>query len=121
LRVNKYRSLVAWQRARELSLLTLEACSTAYHPRAVALLDQLRRAALSVELNIVEGYALGTRPQFIRHIRIAIGSAAEAQCANELARKLKFLPDPVTEKLEQWLDESLACLHGLLKRLGRRQ
>jgi len=52
---------------------------------------------------------------------VPLGSAAEAQCANDLARKLKFLPDPVTEKLEQWLDESLACLHGLLKRLGRRQ
>ncbi len=119
--MNKYRSLVAWQRARELSLLALEACSAAYHPRAAALLDQLRRSALSVELNIVEGYALGTRAQFLRHLRIAIGSAAEAQCLSELARKLTFLPDPVTARLDELLDESLACLHGLLKRLGRRR
>ncbi|MGH7608101.1 MAG: four helix bundle protein [Gemmatimonadales bacterium] len=118
-RVRKYKTLVAWQRARELSLLAFEATSEAYHPRSRALLDQLRRAALSVELNIVEGYALGSRPQFLRHLRIAIGSAAETECAIELARKLEYLPRPTTDRLTRLVDEILACSHGLVRRLRR--
>lgn len=55
--MRKYRSLVAWQRARESTLHTFKATNDAYHPRANALFDQLRRAVLSIELNIVEGYA----------------------------------------------------------------
>jgi four helix bundle protein len=118
--MRKYRSLIAWQRARELSLLALRATEGARHRRSIVL-DQLARAALSVELNIVEGYALGTRAQFLRHIRIAVGSAAEAECAIDIARILESLPADVTTRLAHLVDETLACLHGLLRRLrGRR-
>jgi four helix bundle protein len=117
--MRKYRSLVAWQRARELSILVFQATATSYDPRFRALFEQLRRAALSVELNIVEGYALGTRAQFVRHIRIAIGSAAESECLTELADHLKCLPKTQIERLGKLLDEILACLHGLLRRLDR--
>ncbi|PYP94724.1 MAG: hypothetical protein DMD38_14900 [Gemmatimonadetes bacterium] len=49
------------------SLLVMRSTDAAYHPRSTVLFDQLRRAALSIELNIVERYALATRAQFIRH------------------------------------------------------
>src|SRR3989442_3144876 len=54
--MRKYRSLVGWQRARALTIATLKATDAAYHPRARALFDQIRRAVISVEANIVEGY-----------------------------------------------------------------
>ena len=41
------------------------------------LLGQLQRAAISVQVNIAEGYGLATSPQFRRHLRIAYGSALE--------------------------------------------
>ncbi len=86
--MEKYRSLNAWKRAHELLLVALRATDAAYHARARALFDQIRRAAISVEANIVEGYALGTAPLFRRHARIAAGSAAEAECLIRAAGEL---------------------------------
>jgi len=116
--MHKYRSLIAWQRARQLSLLILRATESSQKPARYALFDQLRRAAISIEANIVEGYALATKPQFRRHLRIAIGSGAEVECLNELVAALQWLPADVTTQAQALLDEILACLHGLIRRLG---
>jgi len=81
--------------------------------------DQLRRAAVSVEANIVEGYALGTSKLFRRHLRIAMGSAAEAECLARLAGELRYLPEPVVKELEALLGGTMRALHGLLGRPRR--
>jgi four helix bundle protein len=114
--MRKYRSLVAWQRAHQLVILTLKAAEAAARPRSYALLDQLRRATISIEANLVEGYALGTTPLFRRHLRIAVGSAAEAECLLESASELEYLPPDAISIMRKLLDETLATLFGLLRK-----
>jgi len=114
--MRKYRSLVGWQRARALTIATLKATDAAYHPRARALFDQIRRAVISVEANIVEGYALGTPLQFRRHLRIALGSAAEAESLIEVAEELAYLPADVTGRLTGLLDGIIRSLYGLVRK-----
>lgn len=97
-------------------LLALTKSDAAFHPRSKALFDQLRRAAISVEANIVEGYALGTPLQFRRHLRIAMGSAAEAECLTRAAGELEYLPSDVAARLEALLERTMAALHGLLRK-----
>src|SRR6266700_5153525 len=98
--MHKYRSLFAWQQAHQAAVLTLKQCDASYQPRSRALFDQLRRATISVEANIVEGYALGTPLQFRRHLRIAMGSAAEAECLTRMAAEVEYLPSDVAARLE---------------------
>jgi len=114
--MHKYRSLAVWRRAHELVLLSHRATDQAYHPRSRALFDQVRRAATSVEANLVEGYALGTPKQFRRHLRIALGSAAEAECLVRTAGELGYLSDEVAQEAARLLDEVLAMLFGLLRK-----
>ncbi len=113
--MEKYRSLNAWKRAHELLLVALRATDAAYHARARALFDQIRRAAISVEANIVEGYALGTAPLFRRHARIAAGSAAEAECLIRAAGELGYLPSEIVTRCEKLAGDTLALLFGLLR------
>ena len=115
--MRKYRSLVAWQRAHQLVVLTLKTADAAYHARSGALLDQLRRATISVEANIVEGYALSTPLQFRRHLRIAVGSAAEAESLIETASEMDYLPADAVRTMRELVDETLATLFGLLRKL----
>jgi four helix bundle protein len=114
--MRKYRSLVVWQRAHRLSIGLLRATDRAYHPRARAVFEQLRRAALSVEANIVEGYALSTPLQFRRHLRIALGSAAEVECFLEIVRELEYLPRGPLDEFGQLTDLIIGNLFGLVRK-----
>jgi len=49
-------------------------------------------------------------------MRIAMGSAAEAECLTRLAAELEYLPDDVTREMEAVLERAMAALHGLLRK-----
>jgi four helix bundle protein len=114
--MHKYQSLTVWKRADELLVFVLRTTDSAYHPRSRALFDQARRAVISIEANIVEGYALGTPLQFRRHLRIAAGSGAEAECLLRAADKLGYLPHDAAQHSLALLDEILALLFGILRK-----
>ena len=114
--MHKYQSLFAWQQAHKATLLALKQCDAHYHPKSRSLFDQLRRASISIGANIVEGYALSTPLQFRRHLRIAMGSAAEAEYLTRLIAELEYLPKQTTDQLEHLLERSMAALHGLIRK-----
>src|SRR5438132_12278084 len=77
--------------------------------------DQIRRAAVWVPANMVEGYALGTTLQFISCLRVAFGSAAEIHCQLEIARDLDLLGvgcgayERTLDERDMLLPDTLAC------------
>ena len=113
--MHKYQTLDAWKRAHAAAVLAMRSTDAASHPKKWGLFDQIRRAAVSVEANIVEGYALGTVPLCRRHLRIAMGSAAEAECLVRIAAELEYLPTDACKELEERLGGAMRALYGLLK------
>lgn len=113
--MHRYKSLDVWKRAHDSALLALRITDQSYHPKSRSLFDQIRRAAVSIEANVVEGYALGTAPQFARHLLIARGSAAEAECLIRLAVEIGYVAPDKARELERALDRALSTIHGLLK------
>jgi len=116
--VHKYRSLEAWKRAHAAVLLALEVTDGPNPPRTWNVFDQMRRAIVSVEANIVEGYALGTVPLYRRHLRIALGSAAEAECLLNIAAERNYLPPQTVARVLEPLGGSMKAIIGLLRRAG---
>jgi four helix bundle protein len=114
--MDSYRSLLAWQVAHQLVIKSLRGIDDAWHPRCGALLEQLRRAVISIEANIVEGYALGTRPYLLKHARIAFGSAAEAEVLFQDAAELEYLPVTLLEDVQPLVLRSQKLLRGLLQK-----
>ena len=115
--VRRLESLEAWKLARRLAVsayrLTLEPPLS----RHFALTDQIRRAAPSVPANIAEGYGLGTRPQFVRCLRIALGSATELRTHLELVQELKLSPAQPTEDALAQCDRVIGLIVGLIRSL----
>ncbi len=72
-----HTSLVAWQEARTTVLDAIRLCRDHWVPYGAAVFTQLQRSALSVQLNIAEGYAFTRSPTYMRHMGIAYGSSVE--------------------------------------------
>ncbi|HTL04435.1 MAG TPA: four helix bundle protein, partial [Gemmatimonadales bacterium] len=72
-----HKSLLAWQEALRLSKAVLKLTRQYWTPYASELFRQLQRSALSIQLNIAEGHALGDRGRFGNHLSVAYGSATE--------------------------------------------
>lgn len=111
-----HTSLFAWQEARKVSQRVILLAQTHWRPHLKAVYDQLQRSALSVQLNIAEGYALSRPSLFCRHLRIAYGSAIET---NELLEHLaEFLPNErdEIEQIKASSQRSQRLLLGLLHR-----
>ena len=112
--MHRYQSLSVWQRSHALVLIVLRATDAPNHPRCRPVFDQLRRAVISIEANVVEGYALSTRALFRKHLRIALGSAAEVECLLNIATELGYLPDSSVKEGRALLDQCLALLFTML-------
>jgi four helix bundle protein len=76
--------------------------------------SQLRRAAVSVPTNLVEGCARRSRSEYVRFVEIASSSAAEARHLVRLSTRLGFLPQDEGEALHGRYDQLVRGLHGLL-------
>jgi len=118
--VRKLDRLDAWRVAQDLAyhayLLTLDH-RLAKH---FALIDQIRRASLSIPANIAEGYSLGTTAQFIRGLKIALGSNTELYSHLTVLRKLDFLPADQVAIVVDTCSRSIAILIGLIRKLSSR-
>jgi len=86
-----YKKLIVWQKA---DLLAKEIyIRTKNFPREerYGITSQLRRAALSVPTNIVEGYARKRKREFHQFLNIASGSLAETEYLLDFSSGLGFL------------------------------
>jgi four helix bundle protein len=111
-----HTSLHAWQEAHAVTLLVIQLLRTAWKPYGSALFYQLQRAALSVQLNIAEGYTFGDSPTFTRHLGVAYGSAVETgELLRLLADAAILRPEALTE-VRQRNARSQRLILGLLKR-----
>jgi len=111
-----HKSLHAWIEGRTISLAVLRASREYWRPHSAELFRQLQRSALSIQLNIAEGHALGDRGRFGNHLSVAYGSATETSELIELAVDDGILPKDFGVELLQHTHRAERLLLGLLKR-----
>lgn len=83
-----HRDLKAWQAANAAAIAIFRYADRCWTPQRACIFDQLRRAALSVPLNIVEGYAHGPCSRCRFHFGVANASAAETLATLEFMQEL---------------------------------
>ena len=118
--VRDHRSLVAWSEARRVTTIALRVSRTQWKPWAAEVFRQLQRSALSIQLNIAEGHALGDRGRFANHLAIAYGSATETTELFQVGLEEKIFEEDIAL---EGIARSRCCerlLLGLLKKYRER-
>lgn len=126
MREKPYHSSVIWQYADRFVFEVYRATETFPSHEKYNVISQLRRAALSVPLNIVEGQAKGSTKDFVRFLMIARGSLAECSYLLEFSKKMEYMSEETHKRLEKLhydvsvpLQRSISSLKE--KMAGRRQ
>ena len=118
--VRDHKSLKAWQEAHWVAMAAVDLAESYWKPSLRSVYDQLTSAALPAQINIAEGYALGTKPMFVRHLRIAYGSSIETADLLELLAERLVIPVATASST---LEHSRLCqrlLLGLLRKSSHR-
>lgn len=106
--------------ADELMVRLYRATATLPVEERYGLQSQLRRAALSVPLNIVEGSARRTLKEYLSFLNVATASNAEVLYLLTVVRRLGLLQGEPAEKLEAEYRELLKSLRAMLRGLSDR-
>ena len=118
--IERFEEIQAWQLARELCRRVYACTRDGAFARDWALRDQIRRAALSIMLNIAEGFARRTNQEFRQFLFIAHGSAAEVQSALYVALDQDYLTEEQFNLLYRLADRTSRTLSSFIKYLDRR-
>lgn len=113
----KFKDLRVWQQAHELTLLVYKTTAGFPDTERFALVSQMRRAAISVVANIVEGSKRHTAKDRIHFHAIANGSLEELKYYFILSLDLGFINQKEREGLLDLARGVGAMLHGLTNAL----
>ena len=114
-----HNKLKAFQLADELALLVYRATCSFPREELFGLRAQMRRAAVSVASNIVEGCARCTQADYVRFLDIAFGSFRELEYQVSLAQRLGYLDTNAHEPLHNKCTETSKVLAALIRSLRK--
>ncbi len=103
--MNNYKKLIVWQKADELAFEIYKVSAKFPKSELFGITAQIRRAAISVPTNIVEGYGRKSNAELTRFIDIAIGSLAETEYLLEFSKKLDYIDDGSYKYLSELVTE----------------
>lgn len=90
-KISSYEKTKTWQKARVLDLEVYSVTDTSQKSEVFGLTSQLRRAAISIPMNIVEGYARQTQKVFGVFLDTAYTSLVEVKYLLSLSKKLGYI------------------------------
>ena len=111
-----FQDLLVWQKAHAFTLSVYRCTESFPKHELFALTSQLRRAAMSIPSNFVEGFRKRTKPDKFKFYNIAQGSADECLYQLILAHDLRYLD---TAAIQADLEEVSRLLQGYINGLDR--
>ena len=116
--ISSYKDLIVWQKS--MTLVKTIYLETQLFPASehYGLVNQMRRAAVSIPSNIAEGQARDSSADFYRFLSIACGSLAELETQVLIAESLGYLEKAKTEAILALVSEIGKMMNTLMKKIA---
>ena len=115
-----YHNLLIWQKGKEFVLLVYKKTENFPKSEIFGLQSQIRRAAVSFLLNIVEGQRRNFyQKEFLRFLEMSDSSLVEVEACLEIAFELKYLSLEDYKELEERRRELAVMLASLMKTIEK--
>ena len=119
--MNNFKKLIVWQRAREFVKDIYQITRKFPKEELFGLTSQIRRASISIALNIVEGSGRGTNKDFAHFLDIAFGSSLEVEAQIILSLDLGFISSEEYDALNIKIQEIQKMINKLADSLRNKQ
>lgn len=119
-KIETFTDLYAWQEAHQLALVVYRATKSFPKGELFSLVNQMRRAAVSVTSNIAEGFARKSYKEKAQFYYIAKGSISEIKNQLILSRDLQYLDEAVFDECIHQAERSDRILQGLVTKTRSR-
>ena len=118
----KFEEVIAWQRAHQFVLAVYRITKVFPSEEVYGLTSQFRRAAVSIEANIAEGYKKLSKADKLRFMNISQGSIEECRDYLLLSRDLQYIDEQQFSELFVLIEETSKMLYlycnGIIKNNG---
>ncbi|MDQ3181439.1 MAG: four helix bundle protein [Acidobacteriota bacterium] len=116
-RIEKFEDIQAWKLAREVTKQIYEISSNDKFSRDFALVNQIRRASISILSNIAEGFERSGNKEFLQFLAIAKGSCGEVRAQLYVAFDQKYINETKFKETMDKLLEINRLIAGFMKYL----
>ena len=117
-----FENIIAWQKAHAFVLLVYKLTKSFPEDEKFGLISQFRRAAVSIEANIAEGYKKISKADKLRFMNISEGSLEECRDYIILSRDLAYINEVQFMQLYESIEETskllIAYCNGIIRNNG---
>ena len=113
----KFRKLEVWGKSMDFVEIIYKITEKLPIKETYGLTSQLRRAAISIALNIAEGSGAGSDKEFNRFLTMSLKSSYEVMCGIEVSKRLTYCNNTEAERMLGLCEELSAMITGLKKKL----
>lgn len=97
--MSNFRNLLIWQKSMVLVTKIYTVTNNFPKEEVFGLTSQIKRSAISIPSNIAEGLGRESSQEFLRFLKISIGSLFELQTQLEIAKNIIYLDEETFNNL----------------------
>lgn len=119
--IHSFTEIESWKEARELNKIIYQLTLDSKISRDYGFVDQIRRASLSIMLNIAEGFDSGSPKAFINFLNYSYRSASEIEALLYVALDLGYISVQTFDELKNRTDKIKSLIGGFIKYLKTKE
>jgi four helix bundle protein len=116
-KIKNFRDLDIWNLAMEIVIDIYKHTKTFSKEEIYGLVNQMRRAVVSIASNIAEGFNRYHNKEYRQFLYIALGSCAELETQIEICVSLGYITQSERDKIIEKIDHESRMLRNLIKRI----